>query len=149
MPAQPTPQEVNFLTFNGKLFMSFKSAHNRLHVWDGTTFRRCGFDLPAQIVTIVVAGGAVTDTRKYRISWTKQVSGVTVMRSNLSVASASQALAAQQATVTRTAAPGEGETHWELWAASTPTFSDYRLQATTVIATTTAVDNAALGNCSP
>jgi hypothetical protein len=137
--------EANFVSFNSKLYVSYKSAHNRLHLWDGTSLRRVGLDLPAQIVTIVVAGGAVTDTRKYRIAWTKQVAGVTVQRSNLSVASASQALAAQQATITRTAAPGEGETHWELYAASTPNFSDYRLQATTVIATTTAVDNAALG----
>lgn len=142
-----TAQEVNFLTFNGKLYISYKSAHNRLHVWDGTSFRRVGLDKAGQVVTIVVAGGAVTDTRKYRVAFTKQVAGVTVLRGELGLASASQALAAQQATVTRPAAPGEGETHWELYAASTSsTFGDYRLQATTVIATTTAVDNAALGS---
>jgi hypothetical protein len=142
-----SPQEAVFQSFNGKLYICYKSAHNRLHVWDGTTLRRTGLDLPAQVVTIVLAAGAVTDTRKYRIAWTKQnASGVTIERSNLSIASAQQVLAAQQATVTRTTPPGEGETHWELYAASTSSaFGDYRLQATTVIGTTTAVDNAALG----
>lgn len=140
------PQEVNFLAFNGKLFISMKSAHNRMHVWDGTSFRRVGLDKAGQVVTIVLAGGAITDTRKYRIAFTKQVGGITVLRGELGLASASQALVAQQATITRTAPPGEGETHWELYAASTSSvFGDYRLQATTVIATTTAVDNTALG----
>lgn len=141
------PQEVNFLTFNGKLYVTYKSAHNRLHVWDGTSFRRVGIDKSGAVGSIVLAGGAITDTRKYRIAFTKQVGGITVLRGELSAASASQALAAQQATVTRPALPGEGETHWELWAASTSSsFGDYRLQATTVAATTTAVDNAALGS---
>lgn len=143
-----TPQEVNFLSFNGKLFVSYKSAHNRLHVWDGTNFRRVGLDKAGAPASVVLAAGAITDTRKYRVAFTKQNgSGVTILRGELGTASASQALAAQQATVTRPTAPGEGETHWELWAASTSSsFGDYRLQATTVIATTTAVDNAALGS---
>lgn len=139
-----SPQEVNFVTFNGSLYAAYKNAHNRLHLYDGT-LRRVGIDKAGQVVTIVAAGGAVTDTRKYRVSFTKQVGGVTVLRGELGIASASQALAAQQATVTRPAAPGEGETHWELWGASTSTgFGDYRLVATTIVATTTAVDNAAL-----
>ena len=141
------PQEVDFQSFNGKLFVAMKNAHNRLHCWDGTSLRRVGLDLPGALVSIVLAGGTITDTRQYRISWTKQNgSGVTTDRSNLNVASASQVMATQQATITRPAPPGEGETHWELWAASTTSaFGDWRLQATTVIATTTAVDNAALG----
>jgi hypothetical protein len=141
------PQEINFLTFNSKLFVSYKSAHNRLHVWDGTSFRRCGIDKSAVPSSFVKAGGTITDTRQYRVSFTKQNgSGVTLMRGEFSDASASQVLAAQQVTVGQPTPPGEGETHWELWAASTAsTFGDWRLQATTVIATTTAVDNAALG----
>lgn len=142
-----SPQEVNFQSFNGKLYIAYKSAHNRLHVWDpvDNRVRPVGLDLPT-ITSLVQAGGAVTDTRRYRIAWTVQVSGVTVRRSNLSAPSASQVMAAQQTTVTRGTAPGEGETHWELYgsAAVAGVFSDYRLVATTVIATTTAVDNAAL-----
>lgn len=141
-----TPQEANFLSFNGKLYIAYKNAHNRLHAWDAVTasVRRCGLDLPGVATPGAPAGGAVTDTRQYRVSWTKQVSGVTTYRSNLSVATASVPLAAQQVTLTRAAAPGEGETHWELWAASTSSaFGDFRLLVTTVIATTTAVDNTA------
>lgn len=141
------PQEVNFQSFNGKLYIAYKNAHNRLHCWDpaDNKVRRVGFDLPT-IASLVQAGGAVTDTRRYRVAWTKQVSGVTTLRSNLSAPSASQVMAAQQTTVTRGTAPGEGETHWELYGATgvAGVFSDYRLIATTIIATTTAVDNAAL-----
>lgn len=139
------PQEVNAVSFNGNLYFAYKNAHNRLHMWDGLTLRRVGEDTASQVVTIVLAGGAVTDTRKYRVAFTKQSGGVTITRGNLGLASASQGLVAQQATVTRPAAPNEGETHWELYGASTTSvFGDYRLIATTVIATTTAVDNAAL-----
>lgn len=138
--------ETNFLTFNGKLYVSYKSAHNRLHLWDGTSFRRVGIDKSLAPVSVVLAGGGITDTRRYRIAFTKQVAGVTVMRGELGPATANQGLAAQQATVTRPAPPGEGETHWELYAASTSSsFGDYRLQGTVVVATTTQVDNAALG----
>lgn len=139
-------QEVTFVPFNGKLFITGKTAHNRMHCWDPATLtvRRTSLDLPGT-PTIALAGGAVTDTRKWRVAWTKQVSGVTTYRSNLGVATASQALAAQQATLTKPVAPGEGETHWELYGASTSSaFGDYRLVGTATIATATIVDNAAL-----
>lgn len=138
-----TPQETVFLPFNGKLYAAYKNAHNRLHVWDGTSLRRTGLDLPAVVTSLVEAGGSiVSDTRTYRISWCKRTGSVTTQRSNLSVASAQVVFTNEQVTVTRTTAPNEGETHWELWAASTSSgFGDYRLIATTAIATTTAVDN--------
>src|SRR5438128_2195534 len=142
-PCTASPQETVFMSFNGKLYIAYKSAHNRVHVWDPAVslVRRVGLDLPPVPTTGAPSGGAVTDTRKYRVAWTVQVSGVTVRRSNLSAAGGSVTLAAQQVVVTRGSAPGEGETHWELYAASTPNFADYRLLATTVIATTTATDN--------
>lgn len=139
-----TPQETVFLPFNGKLYAFYKNAHNRAHVWDGTTLRRVGLDLPA-VPTVVIAAGAITDTRRYRVAWTKQVSGVTTYRSNLGPATADQVLAAKQATVSHAALPGEGETHWELYGASTSSaFGDYRLVGTATVATPSIVDNAAL-----
>lgn len=138
--------DVSMVNFNGKLYMAYDSAVNRMHVIPsaGGTPRRMGFTIPAVPTGFSVAGGSVTDIRKYALCWTEQVSSVTVRRSNLSVLSAAQTLAAQDETVTRTTPPGDGETHWELYA-----FSDddnyaigYRI-ATTVIATTTAVDNKA------
>ena len=137
-----SPQEAAFQSFNGKLYIAYKSAHNRLHLWDGSTLRRVGLDTPSTLTTFVPAAGAVTDTRKYRMAWTKQVSGVTVLRSNLSVASISTALAGQQLNITRNAPPGEGETHWELYAASTSSsFGDYRLLSTQLVAVTNVNDN--------
>lgn len=140
-----TPQETVFLPFNGKLYIFYKNVHNRAHVWDPVTLtvRRVGMDLPG-IPTVVIAGGAITDTRRYRVAWTKQVSGVTTYRSNIGTVTGNQVLVAQQATVSRGAAPGEGETHWELYGAATPGFGDYRLVGTATIATASIVDNAAL-----
>lgn len=142
-PCTALPQEVNWQSFNGNLYVAYKSAHNRLHLWDGLTLRRVGLDLPAAIAAPTkTAGAIVADTRKYRIAWTRQVSGITIGRSNLSVASASVTYANEQGTATRGTPPGEGETHWELYGAATATaFGDYRRIATTAIATTTAVDN--------
>lgn len=145
-PITASAQEVNYVALNGKLYISYKSAHNRMHVYDPAVakVRRTSLDLPAVATLGVNVGGAVTDTRKYRIAWTKQVSGVTTYRSNLSVATASRVLAAEQVPVTRGTVPGEGETHWELYTASTSSsFGDYRLILTTVIATATVNDNQA------
>lgn len=144
-PCTATPQETVFLSFNNKLYIAYKSAHNRLHVWDGTTIRRVGIDKPAAPTT-AVAAGAVTDTRKYRICFTKKVGVVTTYRSELSVPTAAIAMVTQQTTITRSTAPGEGETHWEVYAASTSSgYGDYRLVGVaTIVATTTIVDNAAL-----
>lgn len=143
-----TAQEVNFLQFNGKLYISYKSAHNRMHCYDPATgtIRRTGLDLPAAPASVVLSVGTITDTREYRIAWTKQVSGVTTYRSNLGPVSASQAMVTKLATITQPTPPGEGETHWEVWGSSNAggVFADFRLVATTVIGTTTAVDNAAL-----
>lgn len=145
-----SPQEAVFCSFNGKLYIAYKSAHNRLHVWDPTVaqVRRVGFDLPATLAAPVLAAGAiVADTRKYRVAWTRQEGGVTIRRSNLGVASAAVVYVNQQGTFARPAVPNETETHWELWGASTSSvFGDYRLVATSTIATLTAVDN---GNTLP
>lgn len=138
------PDEAVFQSMNGVLYVAYQTGHNRLHLWDGATLslRRAGLNLPATPATANSAG-AVTDTRQYRIAWTKQAAGVTVTRSNLSVATAPVVMVAQRTTVTRPAAPGEGETHWELYGATSP-YADYRLVATTILATLTADDNAAL-----
>lgn len=143
---QASPQEATFVQLNGKLYISYDNAHNRMHCWDPATLtvRRTSLDLPGT-PTIALAGGAITDTRKWRVAWTKQVGIVTTYRSNLGPATASQGLVAQQATLTQPVPPGEGETHWELYGASTSSvFGDYRLVGTAPIATTTIVDNAAL-----
>lgn len=138
-------QDVQMVSFNRKLWFVYDSAVNRLHCYDPSDglgyIRRVGFATPATVTT-ALAGGAVTDSRKYRIAWTTQVSGVTIRRSLLSVATGVVSPAAQQVTVTRSTAASETETHWELYAYSDDdNYGIGYLIATTAIGTTTAVDN--------
>lgn len=136
---QTKTQDVNCAVLNGKLFMAYDSAVDRLHVWDGTTHRRVGLKTPAAAPTTSTSGGAVTDTRTYKVAWVTQSGGITIRRSELSSASTPVVLSTNKATVTRPTAAGESETHWELYAASTD--GVYYLLATTAIATTTCDDN--------
>jgi len=134
------PQDTVGVSFNGKFFLAFKSAVDRCHVYDPVTgtCRRMGLAVMGT-PTATTSGGAVTDTRTYKTAATYQIAGVTWIRSELSAASASVALAAQKATVTRVSPPGEIETHWELYGASTD--GVYKLISINPIGTTTADDN--------
>jgi len=142
-PIQDHPEDVTFAQLNGKLFMAYNSAVNRLHVWDGTTHRRVGLAIPSGAPTIVETGsGVITDNRRYRTAVTTQVSGVTTRRSELSAVSATATLTGENATATLVGRPNDGETHWELYAASDDDqWATYFLIATTIISTLTAVDN--------
>lgn len=132
-------QYMQAVSFNGKLFIAYDSAVDRLHVWDGSTVRRSGLQTAPVPTTGAPSGTGVTDTRTYKVAWTKQSAGVTVLRGELGTACAAVILANQTVVITRGTAPGEGETHWELYAASTN--GVYYLMATTIIATTTYTDN--------
>lgn len=126
---------------NGKMFVAYPSAVDRLHVFDGSTLRRVGLPAPSAAPTSVLAAGSVTDTRKYYSRVTKQASGVTIMRSELSPITGSIAMSAQQNTMTLAGAPGEGETHWELYATSSvDNFGNIWLIGTVAIGNTI-VDN--------
>ena len=107
-------QEIQAVSFNGKMFIAYDSAQDRLHVWDPAVskIRRTGLGKAPVPTTGAPSAGAVTDTRTYKVAWTVQVGGVTVRRSELSNATSAVALVAQQVVVTRGTAPGEGETHW-------------------------------------
>lgn len=149
---QANSTEVSFANFNGHFFQAYNSSVNRLHMYPsaGGTHREGGLAIPAAPTTSEGAG-AVTDVRRYAICWTRQVSGVTECRSNISAVTSSVTLSAEQTTVTRSTAPSESETHWELYAYSDD--DDYAtgyLIATTAIATTTATDNnATLSGAAP
>lgn len=134
-------QEIQAVSFNGKMFIAYDSAVNRLHVWDPAVskIRRTGLAQAPVPTTGSPSSGSVTDTRTYKVAWTVQVGGATVRRSELSNATAPVALSSQQVVITRGTAPGEGETHWELYTATTDGL--YYLTATTAIGTTTATDN--------
>lgn len=134
------PQDTVGASFNGKFFLAFKSAVDRLHVYDPATAncRRTGL-ATSGTPTASTSGGAVTDTRTYKTAVTVQSGGVTLRRSELSAVSSSTGLTAQKATVTLVGAPGEGETHWELYGASTD--GVYKIVGTATIGTATQDDN--------
>lgn len=135
----------------GKFFITYDSAVNRLHVWDGTSVRRVGM-LPAANVTAATMGGVgLTFTRWYRMRYVVRVGGVTIRRSEPSPVPVMVAIVDDAGvTVTRGAlpVPSDGETHWEVEAADNVPVSNipgqwYRI-GTVINATTTFNDTFAL-----
>lgn len=61
--------EMHSVTFNGKLFLAYDSAVNRLHVWDGTSVRRVGLTVSGVgSVANTGAGAYAATARRYRFS---------------------------------------------------------------------------------
>lgn len=128
--------EVNSASFNAKHFFAYHSGVNRLHCWDGSTIRRVGIAVSAAPTAANLAGGFVV-ARYYKQRWVRQVAGVTVDVGELS-ASITITPAGGGARITQAAAPGESETHWQIFAS--PTDSNFFLFATVLKATTTTDD---------
>ncbi len=128
--------EVNGGSFNQKLFLAYHSGVNRLHCWDGSTVRRVGLAVATIPSAASIAGGFVT-LRYYKQRWVRQVAGVTVDVGELS-ASINITPAGGGARITRSAAIGESETHWQIFAS--PTDSNFFLFATVATGTTTTDD---------
>ena len=133
---------VDTQSLNGKLFVAYKSAQDRLHVWDGTTLRRTGFAEPAAPTGANTGAGTYTGTRYFRVRYTA-MSGSTVLRRSepsptLTFAPSGTGTGV---VVTKPAALSEGETHWELEASLDD--ADYYIIATTLVATTTVTDSTA------
>ena len=104
-------------SLHGKLFLAYKSAVDRLHVYDGSgNVRRVGVTEPIAAPTVANQGaGTFTGTRYYRIRFT-EVSGSTALRRSEPSAQVTFAPSGTGASarVTRPAVVSEGETHWEL-----------------------------------
>lgn len=131
-------------SLHGKLFLAYKSDEDRLHVWDGTTVRRAGIIEPSAAPTAADTGAAGTfsGTRYYRVRFTRQVSSVTVLRSEPSeVLTKVPSGVNTGLVVTKPSNPGDSETHWELEASLDNT--DFYRIATTAIGTGTATDTTA------
>jgi len=137
-------------SYNGKLFVAYDSNQDRLHVWDGSSVRRVGLAAPSAAPTSSTSGGAATDTRKYR-SVVLHISGSdTIRRSEPSTASGTVTLATQRSTETFAGAPGEGETHWELQAASDDdNYATWWVVGQATTATTIVDNNASLTTLEP
>jgi hypothetical protein len=150
---------TSFVQHHGKLFIAYNSAVNRLHVYDPTssttTVRRSGLATPAAPTVANTGVGTYPATlRYYRVNY-KVLSGTTVLRgsnlgANVSFTPSGTGLAAR---VTKPAASGEGETHWQLHG-SADDLAYYQLSGDLPVATTTFDDtvnpaNYALGTLSP
>ncbi|HZD62856.1 MAG TPA: hypothetical protein VE200_08685, partial [Xanthobacteraceae bacterium] len=64
--------DVTWATVDGCLFVAYQSAVNRLHVWDGASFRRTGLSIDTTILGVVTDTGVGTYAaipRHYRGRW--------------------------------------------------------------------------------
>ncbi len=127
-------------SIHGKWFLAGKTAQDRVHVWDGSTLRRAGLATTTSAPTAVDSGGAGTlaGDRSYRVRFITKSGSDILLRSEPSAElSFTPSGTNASVTVTRPAAPGEVETHWELEAYDG---TDWYLIATIILATTTADD---------
>lgn len=138
--------DITAASINGKLFLAYLSAVDRLHCWDPVSnqVRRTGMAVMAlPTVANTGSGSYAAVQRWYRTRATEQRSSVTVRRSEPSASSAAftPSGSGTGAVVTQGTVPNELETHWEV-EGSIDNVTFYRL-ATVAIGTTTYTDSAA------
>lgn len=123
-------------SLHGKLFLAYDSTVDRLHVWDGTSFRRTGLAEPAAPTATDEGAGTYSGVRYFRVRYVV-ISGSTVLRRSepSDILTFTPSGTGAGARVTKPASISEAETHWEL-EASTGGVNFYRI-ATTVVGTTT------------
>lgn len=144
------PQDAHFAVLNGKLFIAYDSAVNRLHVFDPNTstsaVRRSGLAAPAAATVADLGAGSgsyAATLRYYRIQWVTQVSSTDRIYSNLGTAVSFTPVGnGTHARVTRPSLAGESETHWRVWGSEDGELY-YRISGAIAVATTTFDDNTA------
>lgn len=134
---------VTAASINGKLLITYKTAVNRLHVWDGATVRRTGIAAPSVSTAADTGVGTYAATiRYYRNRSTVQSGGVTLRRSEYNASFAFMPSGTGTAArITLGAGSSEGDTHFEI-EASTDNITFYRITTITV-GTATYDDSAA------
>lgn len=146
-----TPPPIHGVSFNGKLFVTYDSSVDRLHCYDPSLssprIRRVGIDPGSTAPTAANTGAGATwpiTARYYRVRFYQMNGSIVVRESEPTPSVFFTSSGAGDATrVTRPAAPGEGETHWQL-EISTDNVTFYPRGVKIVIATTTDDDNFAL-----
>lgn len=138
-----TGAAVTAASINGKLLIAYKTAVNRLHIWDGSTVRRAGIAAPSVSTAADTGVGTYAATiRYYRNRSTVQAAGVTQRRSEYNASfSFTPSGTGTAARITLGAGSSEGDTHFEI-EASTDNVTFYRITTITV-ATATYDDSAA------
>jgi hypothetical protein len=153
------PRQVTFASHHGKLFIAYNTAVNRLHVYDPasstTTVRRTGLAAPGPPTVTNTGSGTYPATPRFYRVLLKTLNGATVVRtSNLSAAAAfTPSGTGGAARLTKPAATGEGETHWQVHG-SADDLAYYVLSgdlpvSTTVFDDTVLPEHYALGTLSP
>lgn len=134
-------KEISWAVINGKLFIAYNSASNRLKVFDPglstTTIRFAGMKKPAAPTTATMGGSGLSFTRSYKVAFTEVRSSVTVRRSLLSDVDTETITDDAGVTVMKPATVSESETHWEIYASDTATGQYYLLTAAIAVGTTT------------
>lgn len=147
-PEQSSLTQMHSVTFNGKLYLAYDSAVNRLHVWDGTSVRRVGLSKPsAPTITDTGAGTYTATARRYRVAFRIKDGSDIVCQSELSDASSSftpsgTGLAARVAKPTTV----DSATHWVVYgliSSSGDTYDLYEELTEIAVGTTTYDDTTA------
>lgn len=143
-----SPIQVYGASFNGKLYLAFDTAGDRLHCYDPSLaspqVRRVGLAVStAPTVANNGVGAYAAVARFYKQDTIQLDSTRVVRRSELSAASTTftPSGAGLSARVTRGAFPGEGETHWRVWGSADNT-TYYNISGNIAIGTTTYDDTA-------
>lgn len=140
----PDIYEVVAQSLHGKHFFAYHSDEDRLHLWDGTSWRRTGLAEPDAPTAADEGSGTFSGVRYYRIRYVEMDGSTVVRRSEPSESyTFTPSGSGDGATVTKSAAISEGETHWEL-EASTDDATFYRI-ARTAVGTTTVDDGVVYG----
>jgi hypothetical protein len=139
--------EMHSVTFNGKLFLAYNSAVNRLHVWDGTAVRRVGLIVSGVgSVANTGAGAYAATARRYRFSQRIKDGTDIVAESELSAAvSFTPSGAGTAARITKPTTV-DSATHWVVYgliSSAGDTYDLYEELAETANATTTYDDSTA------
>ncbi len=149
------PHLVRGATLNGKFYLAYDSAVNRLHVFapaeSTTTVRRAGMAAPAAPTVADQGSGSLPAYARYYRTAERVKSGSTILRQSLlgTVSTVfTPAGTGQYARVTKPADEGEGATHWVVYGAEQITEDSgdvgpgvfYEL-AETAVATTTYDDD--------
>jgi len=116
-------------SFDGKLFLCYDSAQNRLHCWDpgDTKVRRVGLATPDPPTVATQGGSGLSFTRHYRIRTVDIDGSDTKRRSEASTSVSITITDDAGVTVTRPTLPtNEDETHWEAEYADASTGPWYR-----------------------
>lgn len=141
LSATPDVLRIDSQSVHGKLYITYKSGYDRMHVWDGTTLRRTGIAEAGSPPTVIdtAVGGSYTGDRTFRVRFITKSGSDVILRSNPSPeVTFTPAGSFNGAIITRPTAPGDSETHWEVEADDTT--GNFYVIAEVALGTTTYTD---------